>query len=198
MTHRLRWSWRSRFRRSNLSATAFTSVERLSPIALLDAPAEGSFGFRLFVLPVTVASGSDRLRTIDRPCLLQCRAIVPNRSTRRASGGVFRFSAVWLFGCLTYRLRWLQAPIDRGQSIYHAFSSVERLSPIALHDAPAEASSSFRLSAIWLFDLPVAVVSSSDRSGTIDLPCLLQCRAIVPNRSTRRASGGVFQFSACG
>jgi hypothetical protein len=140
-----------------------------------------------------VASGSDRLGTIDLPCLLQCRAIVPNRSTRRASGGVFR-----LFGCLTYRLRWLQAPIDWGQSIYQASCSVEPWSPMALHDAPATASSSFRLSAIWLFDLPVTVASGADRLGTIDLPCLLQCRAIVPNRSTRRASGGVFQFSAFG
>jgi hypothetical protein len=67
---------------------------------------------------------------------------------------------------------------------------------MALLDAPAEASSSFRLSAIWLFDLPVTVASGADRLGTIDLPCLLQCRAIVPNGSTRRASGGVFQFSA--
>jgi len=37
-------------------------------MALLDAPAEASFGFRLFGLPVAVASGSDRLGTIDPPC----------------------------------------------------------------------------------------------------------------------------------
>ena len=35
-------------------------------------------------------------------------------SKRRASGGVFGFSAV-----SSNRLRWLQAPIDWGQSIYH-------------------------------------------------------------------------------
>ena len=45
--------------------------------------------------------------------VFQCRAIVPNGSTRRASGGVLR-----LFGRLPYRPRWLQAPIDWGQSIY--------------------------------------------------------------------------------
>jgi hypothetical protein len=78
-------------------------------MALHDAPAEAaaSFGFRLFVLPVAAASGSDRLGTIDLPCLLQCRAIVPNGSTRRASGGggVFRFSAVCLTGRGGFRLR---------------------------------------------------------------------------------------------
>ena len=42
-----------------------------------------------------------------------CRAIVPNGSTRRASGGFLR-----LFGCLSNQPRDLQAPIDWGQSIY--------------------------------------------------------------------------------
>jgi hypothetical protein len=37
-------------------------------MALLDAPAEASSGFRLFALTVAVASGADRLGTIDLPC----------------------------------------------------------------------------------------------------------------------------------
>jgi hypothetical protein len=74
-------------------------------MALLDALAEASFGFRLFVLPVAVTSGADRLGTIDLPCFLQCRAIVPNSSTRRASGDVFWFSAVCLTGYDGFRLR---------------------------------------------------------------------------------------------
>jgi len=37
-------------------------------MALHDALAEASCGFRLFALPVAVASGSDRLGTIDLPC----------------------------------------------------------------------------------------------------------------------------------
>jgi len=74
-------------------------------MALHDAPAAAAFGFRRSVLPVAVASSSDRLGTIDLPCLLQCRAIVPNGSTRRASGGGFRFSAVCLTGCGGFRRR---------------------------------------------------------------------------------------------
>ena len=49
------------------------------------------------------------------------------------------FSAVGLTG-----LRWLQAPIDWGQSIFHTPASmVEPLSPMALPDALAAASSGF-------------------------------------------------------
>ena len=74
-----------------------------------------------------------------------------------------------VFGCWSYRLRWLQAPIDWGQSIYHTpaavSSMVELLSPIALPGAPAAASYGFRL-----LVLPVAVASGADRLGTIDLP----------------------------
>jgi hypothetical protein len=128
-------------------------------MALHDAPAEASCGFRLFILPVAVASGSDRLGTIDLPCLFECRAIVPNGSTRRASGGVLRFSAVCLNACGGFRLR----SIGDNRS---TMPSVEPLSPMALHDAPAEASYGFRLLA-----LTVTVASSSDRLGTIDLPC---------------------------
>jgi hypothetical protein len=128
-------------------------------MALLDAPAEASFGFRLFGLPVAVTSDADRLGTIDLPCLFQCRAIVPNGSTRRASGGVFRLSAVCLTGYGGFRRR----SIGDNRS---TMPSVEPLSPIALLDAPAEASSSFRL-----FVLPVTVASGADRLGTIDLPC---------------------------
>jgi hypothetical protein len=82
---------------------AFSSVELLSPIAPPDAQAAASFGFRLFDSLAAVASGADRLGTIDLPCasgeVFQCRAIVPNSSARRASGGVFRFSTVRLARC---------------------------------------------------------------------------------------------------
>ncbi len=44
---------------------------------------------------------------------LETRGLSPNTSARRASGGVLRF-----FGCLSHWLRWLQVPIDWGQSIY--------------------------------------------------------------------------------
>ena len=94
------------------------------------------------------------------------------------------FSAVGLTG-----LRWLQTPIDWGQSIYHTPASmVEPWSPIALPDALAAASC--RFFGCWSYR--VAVVSGADRLGTIDLPyASIHGRAIVPNRSTRRASGGV-------
>ena len=45
---------------------------------------------------------------------LECRAIVPNGSARGASGGDLGF-----FGCCSRWLRCTQAPIDWGQSIYH-------------------------------------------------------------------------------
>ncbi len=54
----------------------------------------------------------------------------------------------FFLGWWSYRSRGLIAPIDWGQSIYHATMqeaspSVELLSPIALHDAQAEASYGF-------------------------------------------------------
>jgi hypothetical protein len=80
----------------------------LSPMALHDAPAEAAYGFRLFALPPAVASGADRLGTIDLPWLYT------TRQRRRLT----------VLGCLPYRLRWLKAPIDWGQSIYHASDGV--------------------------------------------------------------------------
>ena len=89
----------------------------------------------------------------------------------------------------------LWSPIALHDALAAASSSVELLSPIALHDALAAASFGF-----WLFDSLAEIPSSSDRLGTIDLPCatggVFQCRAIVPNSSPRRACGGVFRFSA--
>jgi hypothetical protein len=38
-------------------------------MALLDTPAEASYRFRLFALTTAVASSSDRLGTIDLPCI---------------------------------------------------------------------------------------------------------------------------------
>ena len=53
----------------------------------------GVLGFLLLVSLVAVASGADRLGTIDLP---DGRAIVPNGSGGRASGGVLGFLAVGL------------------------------------------------------------------------------------------------------
>jgi hypothetical protein len=128
-------------------------------MALHDAPAEAAYGFRLFAVTVAVASGADRLGTIDLPWLFECRAIVPNGSTRRASGGVLRFSAVCLNACDRFRRR----SIGDNRS---TMPRVEPLSPMALLDAPAEASYGFRL-----FALTPAIASGADRLGTIDLPC---------------------------
>jgi hypothetical protein len=79
-------------------------VEPLSPMALPDAQASGSFGFWLLVLLVAVVSGADRLGTIDLPF------------TRKRRG-------LLVFGCWFCWWRLLQALIDWGQSIYHLRAS---------------------------------------------------------------------------
>jgi hypothetical protein len=61
---------------------------------------------------------------------LECRAIVPNGSARRASGGVLGF-----FGCCSRRLRCTQAPIDWGQSIYHGAQAGGAVSFLTSHIA---------------------------------------------------------------
>jgi hypothetical protein len=65
----------------------------------------------------------------------QCRAIVPNGSTRRAAEASYGCSAV----CLTSRAIFKLRSIGDNRSTKKT-SSVEPLSPMALHDAPAEAS----------------------------------------------------------
>ena len=60
-----------------------------------------------------VPNGSSR-RSSGGVLGLECRAIVPNGFARGASGGV-----LWLLAVSSYRLRWFEAPIDWGQSIYH-------------------------------------------------------------------------------
>ena len=60
-------------------------------MALHGAQAAASSIFRLLLSQVTVRSGSDRLGTIDLPWGFLGRAIVPNGSERRASGGVLGF-----------------------------------------------------------------------------------------------------------
>jgi hypothetical protein len=179
-----------------MPAEASSSVELLSPIALHDAPAEASYGFR-GCLPC-------QLRSLQAPIdwgqsiyhasggVFQCRAIVPNSSTRRASGGVFRFSAVCLASCGGFRRRSIGD--NRSTMPAEATPSVELLSPIALHDAQAEASYGFRgclpCQLRWL-QAPIDWGQSIyHASGGV-----FQCRAIVPNSSTRRASGGVLRFS---
>jgi len=113
------------------------------------------------------------------------------------------FSAI-----LSYCLRGFQVPIDWGQSIYHfdapASYSVEPLSSMA----PRRRASGGVLPLFGCFILLAAVVSGSDRLGTIDLPFrrggVLQCRAIVPNgslttRKRRRFTAvRLFSLTVCG
>ena len=124
----------------------------VAPIAPPDAQAAASFGSRLF----GQRGHGDLLR----------RSIGDNRSTisvellspialhdaqrRRLTG----------FGCLVLS-RWLIAPIDWGQSIYHQCRAIV---PNSSTRRAAEASYGFRLFGA------VAVAYRSDRLGTIDLP----------------------------
>jgi hypothetical protein len=96
-------------------------------------------GFGCLML-VAVTYRSDRLGTIDLPC------------RRRASGGVLLVSALWCWS------RGLIAPIDWGQSIYHADDAQRR-----------------RLTGFGCLML-VAVAYRADRLGTIDLPFDQACR----------------------
>jgi hypothetical protein len=133
------------------TAAVSYSVEPLSPMAPPDARASASYGCSA-VLSYWLRwhPGSDRLRTIDLPCrrasggIIQCRAIVPNGSARRASGGFLR-----LFGFFVL----LVAVASRFRSIGDNRSTMPT------------------------------------RSGGV-----LQCRAIVPNGSARRASGGFLRL----
>jgi hypothetical protein len=107
---------------------------------------------------------------------MQCRAIVPNGSARRARGGVLR-----LFGffCLTV-CGGIQVPIDWGQSIYHADAhavlsySVEPLSPMA----PRRRASGGVLRLFGFFVLLSAVASRfrsiGDNRSTMPITC--RCR----------------------
>ena len=93
---------------------------------------------------LAVSYRADRLGTIDLPC------------RRRAAEASYGFR---LFGAGRGGLS-LRSIGDNRSTI-----SVELLSPIALHDAPAEASWGLQL-----FVLRVAVAYRADRLGTIDLP----------------------------
>ena len=73
-------------------------VEPLSPMALSDALASGSFGFRLLDSLVAVASGADRLGTID----------LPFRDLYNSQGAP-SWAVLILFGiCKPYRIALLQ------------------------------------------------------------------------------------------
>ena len=109
-----------------------------------------------------------------------CRAIVTNSSTRRDSGGVLWVSAVGFTGRGGLSRR---STGDNRSTI-----RVELLSPIALHDAIAEASYGFR--GFWFYRSR-GLIAPIDWGQSI----YHQCRAIVPNSSTRRDSGGVLRFS---
>ena len=117
------------FRRASVGV--FSMVEPLSPMALPDAQASESSGFRLFCLTShshfkrrSIRDNRSTISTRKRRSLLHGRAIVPNGSIRRASVGVFGFSAV-----LSHQPQSLQAPIDWGQSIYHFDAQASESSP---------------------------------------------------------------------
>ena len=113
----------------------------------------------------------DRLGAID---LHYGRAIVPNGSCRRASGGLFGFSAVYPRCRPNSRLTPQE---DRLGTI--DLPMVEPLSPMAPADAQAAASSVFRLF-ISRSRPNSRLTPQEDRLGTIDLHF---GRAIVPNGS---------------
>jgi hypothetical protein len=131
--------------------------------------------------------GVEFVETCRHIQVLQCRAIVPNSSARRASAGVLPSSAV-----SPHRSRHLLAPIDWGQSIYQQALQCRAIVPN---------SSARRATAGVLPSSAVSPHRSSHLLGPIDwgqsiYQQALQCRAIVPNSSARRASGGVLRFSA--
>ena len=133
-------------------------VELLSPIALPDALAEASLGFRGcwyygsrgLIVPIDWgqsiyhASGG----------LFHGRAIVPNSSTTTRSGGVLRFSRL-----MVLRVTWAYcAPIDWGQSIYESIKQVAL--PIASICQGTQASArSFTL--VSAFRSGISVASST-------------------------------------
>jgi hypothetical protein len=122
---------------------------------------------------------------------LQCRAIVPNSSPRRANGGVLR-----LFGCLSYLPRSLLVPIDWGQSIYHPSSGLQ-CRAIVPNSSPRRANGGVLRLFGCLSYLPRSLLVPIDWGQSIYHPSSgLQCRAIVLNSSPRRVSGGVLRFSA--
>jgi hypothetical protein len=81
---------------SDAQAAAASSVELLSPIAPSDAQAAAAYGFRgcWFYRSRGLIAPIDWGQSIYHSStgVSQCRAIVLNSSTRRASGGVLRFS----------------------------------------------------------------------------------------------------------
>jgi len=101
---------------STWSKMLSNNTATIAPVASLDkAPVIYPREVRLLALetrglsPNTSAIYPREVRLLA----LETRGLSPNTSARRASGGVLRF-----FGCLSHWLRWLQVPIDWGQSIY--------------------------------------------------------------------------------
>ena len=167
-------------------------VEPLSPIALPDALAAAScrfFGYWLY--RVAVASDADRLGTIDLPyASIHGRAIVPNGSTPRASGGIF-----WFFGYWLYRVA-VASDADRLGTIDLPDASIPGRAIVPNGSTRLASGGVLRFFGCWSYRVEVA--SGADRLGTIDLPyASIHGRAIVPNGSTRRASGGIFWFFGC-
>jgi hypothetical protein len=166
--------------------------------------------------------GSDRLGTIDLPCrrasggVLQCRAIVPNGTVRRASGGVFRLFGLFVLlvavALGSDRLGTIDLPCRRScggvlqrraivpnGSARRASGGVLQRRAIVPNGSARRASGGV-LRLFGLFVLLSAVASRfrsiGDNRSTMPTHSggVIQCRAIVPNGSARRASGGVLRL----
>ena len=120
-----------------------------------------------------------------KPRGLQCRAIVPNSSARRASGGVLR-----LFGCFSNRLHALQAPIDWGQSIYQKAQQYRAIVP----NSSARRAIGGVLRLFGCFSNRLRALQAPIDWGQSIYQKTQQCRAIVPNSFPRSASGGVLRL----
>ena len=106
----------------------------------------------------------DNRSTIRSRCLFHGRAIVPNSSTRSASGGVLWFSAVGLTGCGGFRRRSIgdNRSTIRSRCVFHGRAIVPNSS------TRRASVGVLRFFGCWLYR--VAAASGADRLGTIDLP----------------------------
>jgi hypothetical protein len=140
-----------------------------------DAQASASYGCSAFLSHWSRwHPGSDRLGTIDLPCrrasgvVIQCRAIVPNGSARRASGGVLRlFGLFVLLSAVASRFR----SIGDNRSTMPTHSGGVIQCRAIVPNGSARRASGGVLRLFGFFILLSAVALGSDRLGTIDLPC---------------------------
>jgi hypothetical protein len=127
------------------------SVEPLSPMAPPDARAAASYVCSAFLsCCLRWHPGSDRLGTIDLPCrrasggVLQCRAIVPNGSARRASGGFLRLLGFFVL---------LAAVASRFRSIGGNRSTMPTRSGVVIQSRAIVPNGSARRASVGVFRL---------------------------------------------